>query len=429
MILKFNSRINIFLTGLLAFCIPIYPDVLPPLIILLVLNWLLNPKMIVSGLIKLSKNYCLMLLAGIYILYLIGMLYSDNQGTGNEIIETKLSLLIFPLLLPAYDQNNRDNLNSYLEKFIYGCIAAALICFSWAAYCYFKPYYLMVDGKPTDLGASYFYYTRLSAFIHPSYIALYCDFALGALFYLISINRIKFSLKWCLVSIFLSIFVLLLSSKAGWIGLFLTIVYVSGWLLLKRKIVPAILVISFFIGSFVFFNVLAPSFSQRITAVAQTIHTATDGEAQKLNKSNDGTASRILVWEAGLEIIKDNFWTGVGTGDAKDVMVEKYKEKNMMKEYELRLNSHNQFLNTFIALGVVGFICLTLCLVVPFVQGYKQRYFLFPAFVFMLAVNFLFESMLETQAGVIFSAFFYSLLCFSNSPSNSKSEILNSSTV
>jgi O-antigen ligase len=94
-------------------------------------------------------------------------------------------------------------------------------------------------------------------------------------------------------------------------------------------------------------------------------------------------------------------------------MLEKYQEKGMVSEYENKLNSHNQFLNTFIEIGIFGFIMLLLCFIVPLCFSYQQKIFLFAAFTIIVGINFLFESMLETQAGVTFYAFFYTLLCFS----------------
>lgn len=420
----FNNRTHIFLTGILAFCIPIYPNILPPLIILLILNWLLTPSLIVRGLKQLVHSYGLLLLVGVFGLYLLGMLYSSNLKVGYEIIETKLSLLIFPLIFSAYYQSSKDNLDEYLKKFIYGCIVTACICFIWAAFCFVKPVYVIVDRIPTDLGASYFYYSQLSPFIHTSYIAMYADFALIAVFHLVINDKLKFTWKWVVATIFLSIFVLLLSSKAGWIGLFIIVIYVFGWLLWKKRIFQALLLLVTFISSFIFFNWAAPNYSQRITAATQAIETGLEKEdgTQKLNKNADGTASRILVWNAAVEIIQNNFWVGVGTGDAKDIMLEKYKEKRMLLEYEHKLNSHNQFLNTFIALGVLGFTILLLCFVVPFYFSFKEKNFLFAAFIIIAGINFSVESMLETQAGVIFYAFFYSLLCFSLSNFNPKSQ-------
>jgi O-antigen ligase len=210
---------------------------------------------------------------------------------------------------------------------------------------------------------------------------------------------------------------LLLSSKAGWICLLLFALYFFRWLVLKKNIISALLMMGLLISSFLFLNVyFTPNFSTRIPKASAIIETIKGNniEHKKITTSTDGNGRRILVWKAATEIIIENFWIGVGTGDAKDKMLEKYQEKGMVSEYENKLNSHNQYLNTFIAIGIIGFVILLLCFLLPLYFSYKEKTFLFAAFVCITGINFLVESMLETQVGVIFYAFFYTLLCFSS---------------
>jgi len=359
------------------------------------------------------------------------MLYTDNAKIGNETIETKMSFFIFPLIFSSYAQTCKNNLNKYLKLFIYGSIVSAITCFAWATYCFFKPVYVVLYGIPYDLGASYFYYTQLSVFLHPSYIAMYSVFALIALFHLVETGELKFNWKWLAAMVLLVLFILLLSSKAGWIGMFLFFLYFLRWLIIKKQTLKALLMVVLLMAVFYFLNIyFTPRFSTRIpqlSVITQTIK-GTNDENKKITSSTDGTGSRILVWKAATEIIKNNFWLGVGTGDAKDKMLEKYKEKGMISEYENKLNSHNQFLNTFIALGIVGFTVLLLCFVLPFYFSYREKQFIFAAFIIITGINFLVESMLETQAGVIFYAFFYTLLSFNLPNLNSNSLTQNQKT-
>jgi O-antigen ligase len=73
---------------------------------------------------------------------------------------------------------------------------------------------------------------------------------------------------------------------------------------------------------------------------------------------------------------------------------------------EQRLNAHNQYLQTTVALGVIGLLVLILILLLPALQAYRQNNFPYFVFLVLLGFNLLFESMLETQAGVVFYAFF-----------------------
>lgn len=415
----YNERIHLFLTGILAFLIPVYPDALPVAIGLLTLNWLFAPKRIKEGFKNILHPITLSLIA-LYVLYLLGLTYSNNIPSGLESLETKFSFLLLPFIFSAYPQHLKNNFNNYLKLFIYGCTTNALMCLVWAAYCYIKPVYVDLYGTLYDLGFDNFYYAQLSKFFHPSYIAMYCVFALFSITHLADKQELEVGIKegawkWLLIIIMLTLYVLLLSSKAGWIGLFGFAVYFFIRSVRARKILNGFLLLAFTGIAFYFLNInYTQRFSTRIpklSVVTQTIK-GSDDNNNKITTGTDGTGSRILVWKAAIDIIKENIFTGVGTGDAKDKMLVTYQKRGMILEYEHKLNSHNQFLNTFIALGITGFLALLFCLLIPLYYSIKGSYFLFSVFVLLCGFNFLFESMLERQAGVIYFAFFFSLLYF-----------------
>ena len=76
---------------------------------------------------------------------------------------------------------------------------------------------------------------------------------------------------------------------------------------------------------------------------------------------------------------------------------------------EHKLNAHSQFLQTGIALGIPGLSALVAMLLVP-LSLRRNRFILFISLTVIMTLNFLVESMLEVQAGVIFYAYFSSLL-------------------
>ena len=127
-------------------------------------------------------------------------------------------------------------------------------------------------------------------------------------------------------------------------------------------------------------------------------------------QTTESTSVRVLIWGVATEIIKNNFLFGVGTGDVKDVLLEKYKENGMTGAYNEKLNAHNQFLQTFVALGLPGIILLLSSFIFPFILAIRKRNYIYISFLTIVFVNFLTESMLETIAGVMFYAFFNSLL-------------------
>lgn len=405
-----NGKIHTFLITAIAFCLPIHSDIIPPLIVLASINWVLCPAEISNGISNLTRNKSALAIVTLFLIYALSILYSDNVGEGMKVIESKLSFIILPLIFSTQTKNIKKNLNTCLRFFIYGCIIVALFSLSWATYSYIKPVFVLIDGREYNLGLNYFYYAQLTNTLHPTYLSMYFNFSLLALYYLIKTGEIKLDFKWIFSILLFTIFIFLLSSKAGWISLFLIAFYVILNILQRKYIFSIILIVSISASLFYFLNINAPGHSQRITAAKESVSQAES--SSDLKKSNDGTASRILVWQAAIEVIRANFLIGAGAGDTKSTMLKKYKENGMVHEYEQKLNAHNQYLNTFIALGVFGFLILLSCLLIPLIYAINNKQMLIGTFVCLIAYNFLFESMLETQAGVMFYAFFNSMLCF-----------------
>lgn len=420
--LQVNEKINFYLTCLIAFTISAYPKIVAPLIVLLAANWLTAIKINYSKLNNIYKFKSIFILVALYIVYLIGMLYSSNIKFGIETIETKLSFVIFPLALSGYIEQNKQNIYKYLKIFIWGCVAYSLICLCYAFYCYYKPVYIMLYGSPYYYGSNYFYYEQLSMFLHPSYISMYCVLALASIYYLITKNEIKQKLLYIFVAALLVVFVFLLSSKAGWLCLIGLGSYLFYKLLKKKKIVILIVSTIIILSTFFVINVhFVPMFSERIPKFEQIKNSIKYNKSLNDSIQVDGsTGGRILIWKSAIQVAKNNYVFGVGTGDAKDFLVAKYKENGMVREYENRLNAHNQYFNVVIAMGLAGLLLLILCFVVPLYYSYKNRLFLLAFFSYLVGVNLLFESMFEKEAGAVFFGFFFTLLNYSFTPLKEK---------
>lgn len=123
---------------------------------------------------------------------------------------------------------------------------------------------------------------------------------------------------------------------------------------------------------------------------------------------------RLELWEATLDVIADNLWTGVGTGDVVDAMQEYLAASN--SELSGRgMRSHDQYLGLVAAIGIIGFAVL-LVLVVRGFTGRKARITpLMLAWVLILFISMLTEDTLDTLAGILFCTWF---LPFRQSDSN-----------
>ena len=113
-------------------------------------------------------------------------------------------------------------------------------------------------------------------------------------------------------------------------------------------------------------------------------------------------AQRIVFVKTALEIIRENFWTGVGTGDVQKAFNEVYDRTGSPLDAKHRFRAHNQFLTLLLTFGIAGFLWI---LFVLFYVPYKEKKynnFLFLSAFIIVMLSWFNEDTLETQAGVTF---------------------------
>ncbi|MFM2201970.1 MAG: hypothetical protein RL040_1170 [Bacteroidota bacterium] len=128
----------------------------------------------------------------------------------------------------------------------------------------------------------------------------------------------------------------------------------------------------------------------------------------KAGGSPDGHSviQRLEFWKTAWLIIQRNMWTGVGTGDIKSAFQDGYNERNSMLSNRYRLRAHNQYLTMWATYGVFGliiFLCITFW---PILTSSRSDLNL-QMIVLLVAISFLTEDTLESQAGVMLMAYFY----------------------
>jgi hypothetical protein len=130
------------------------------------------------------------------------------------------------------------------------------------------------------------------------------------------------------------------------------------------------------------------------------------------NPSGHSVTQRLEYLKVGIVIIKNNFLIGVGTGDVQNSFDIQYEKSNSILQKKYRRRAHNQFVTFFIAFGLLGFLWIMFAIIYPIIIEKKYRNYFFLIFILIVLVSFLNEDTLETQAGITFFTFFYSLLMF-----------------
>jgi O-antigen ligase len=271
--------------------------------------------------------------------------------------------------------------------------------------------YLLVRGSWYAVygDKSYFFYTLFSDFIHPSYFALYLNLAIVivAVFYhrWFYTNRAIIYSSWFFLCAF-TVCIFFCASKAGIISLLVTapiLIYYR----LRHAINYKLMLIVLLAG-----GVLIFLFFRLFQGPAERWKYVFELKPEQINRSaTESTAVRMLIWKEALKIISEHVVTGTGVADANDELYLRYAEEGLDGAFSNRLNAHNQFLQTTIGMGLIGFLLLFAMTFIQLFYAYRQNHFLYLVFCVMILIHFSVESMLQTAAGVIFFAFFY---CYFN---------------
>jgi O-antigen ligase len=384
---------------------PIFEKILPSIIFLMVLNWLIEGIFNRIPAIFRERHRILTLsFIAIYIFYLIGMLYSKNMKYGFFDLQIKFSMFLFPLIFATVNTNFKIQklISNVFKSFIAGCVTGTLILLGIALYSYFG------SGNPMV-----FFYTSFSRSIHPSYLSMYLNLAVSILAYHLirkerqSIKKIRTLLF--VLALYLSFVIILLSSKAGIFSLLFLFLIITIYIIVINKqvwkgLIFFFLVLMTFYAGYNFLPAIAARFKRAESVLAE--------QKKSSPETMESNSERLVVWKAGIEVIRENPVFGVGPGDVKDALLSEYQKENRLLVYNMRLNAHNQYLQTYIALGIFGTLLLIIYLVVPGWFAIRRIHFIYFSFLAVFAFNILVESMLEVQAGVIYYAFFNALLFF-----------------
>ncbi len=409
-IFEFREKIpflNIYSYLIFLFCFffPIIPLKTAPIWIVYGLFWLLEGHFKKKfELLKGKSQIWLFIPMILYILHIIGIFYSKNIDFGLFDLQVKLSLLLLPLFLGTLPKEFfcKKSFDRVFISFIIGSLCYAIYAIGIASYKYF-----ILGGLSTEV----FFYTQLSEYIHPSYAALYSGLSI-AFIWILFVQKRKISQKVYLfiAACFLSIFSVLLASKSGIISLAVVWVFGIGTLIvniIKTKLYQFLT----FLCCIVILSGLFVFSVKNISFVAERFEELTillGGGAAEVSGT---TGVRVKLWKSACNLIPQHFLFGVGTGDVKDIFIEEYLKLRDPLLENAKLNPHNQFLQSFLALGILGFLSLVAFLVVvPIYLGIKNKYPLLLLFAAMAIINNLVESMIEVQGGVMFFAFFYCLL-------------------
>jgi len=395
-----------------------------PIALLMLTNFILegNWKLRYQNIISSNSLLFFIALSSLFLLYLIGVFYSSHFLNGLSNLETKLWFFIMPLVIFSSDREklNRDRCHKLIFIFIISCAIMALgnICYSFIQY--------INTGS-----AYYFFYIRATHFpyyypMHPSYLAMYLTFSFIAALYFVFISNVILR-RWMknvfIISLPLfAIFIYLLQSKAGILVFIFAFFFYILYIINRKKIIIWQTVLFTFLTFLVTFVLLKyePGPMKRMGVAMHDIYSEMDihNTDNNIEIKEGSISSRIYIWNSSWKLIMQHLPWGMGTGDVNYVLQQKYLKDNQTEFYTRKLNAHNQYIQTTLALGIFGLTALIAFFLIPATYCIKHKRTLYLAFIVIVLLHLLVESMLETGAGANFIAIFSVLLCYNTIKDN-----------
>jgi len=404
------KKLDFYLLMALFFSIPLFPAITT---ILLICYFIFKVPQFSKGYFStLSRRKPLSFFMVLYLILLLGIIYTIDLENGLFKVQTQVSLFLVPFFMGggilSVIQRNR-----LLLAYVFGVLFTILLCIVNLAY------RILVTGKLYVLDSfsreqPLFFYKELSRFLdlHPTYFSIYLGVGLFCLLSISFKNTQRGKvLKGILIGLFF-VFLFLTSSKGGifsFVLVFTSYLIFESWE--KKKSLNRKIVLALFLGTVIMIAInplLLRRSSQLISSLNDKIFVG-----ENLKESSN---IRFNLWDLSLKTYKDSPVLGYGTGS-----VYKILEDRCLKHYSfstcetIRLkNSHNQYLNFLVSNGVLALIPFVIALVLAFRTALKSKNRIFVLFMMFMALNFFFESILQRERGVVFFMLFVTMLIMSN---------------
>ena len=414
----FTKLVPYTLIGL-VFVFPISFKIAIYMLFISVLFWLLSGVWYSNIKSILNFKPAVMLIV-LWLLLIISLLYTENIDRGVSDIVQKIAFLFIPLILISHWNSIRIFKRKIITAYLISLTLLAVFLIFRALYSSLlsTPNGILFQPNPqSSPWENYFFYFLFTQPNHPTYLSMY--YCLGLVFIASiiknSTQQIYKSFYPLLAFLFLAM-VYLSSSKAGIITCFFICIMTLFWVLKKKGRMISGIAVVVIIGTLLAllsYNSRIPSFINYFND--KTNDGLTKNEIAFDNKLKSEATVRLEIWSSIPKMVNNRWLFGVGIGDTKQELVSGYEKYGVKYAAEKMLNAHNQYLEIFVGLGIVGLTAFLIALGLGFRQAVHNRDMVLFLFLSIVSVNFLFESVLERFFGIIFFVFFFTFLSLDGS--------------
>lgn len=314
--------------------------------------------------------------------YFLSLLWTENLALGWANVGALTWLAVFVLTYNCTDF--REVRKIHLRGIFWLYVMCLLVLFG----------VLWVKGSVSTGHANIYRISQVfNDYMHHSYMAVYL--LIGLAFLYTEVDGLesggKHNCKYILIGLctcILLLFLLMINARTGILGLLLLLAMCwlhQTFVRKHRRLAIVTLVMAPLLLLVLHWSL--PDGFQRMSA---TFQEASQG------KEDD----RIAHIKQVMPVIKENIVFGVGAGDQKAALAPQWGYT--IEEQDMVSNTHNQYLDTWMATGLLGLAALLAMMIVPICYAWRRKNFLMFCFISIFAVSILFESMLERQMGVVF---------------------------
>ena len=322
----------------------------------------------------------------VFVLYGLSLTTSTNISGGLKMLETKLSMVFFPLIFLIFLSTKKIREVISLEKF------SKLFYYTNTAYSvillvYFTQY---ENPKYPNLYIPGFYQSASQDIPligeHHTYIGLVLSISI-LLFYCLKLKADVFKPAFsslCLAPI--GFLIWLLQPRAIILGLFIALLML--FLTSIRKNITVITTVIVITGSIIV--LLTPAKNNRFLEIKNLF------DYSQFNSASQ----RLIILECTIEEIKQNPFIGLGIGTTNSAIGSCFNKKANVLEQKA-FNTHNQYLDLWLTCGphaLILFILFLFAIRKHILDSLDRR---FIPILFLFAFTMFFENILERQTGII----------------------------
>jgi O-antigen ligase len=131
---------------------------------------------------------------------------------------------------------------------------------------------------------------------------------------------------------------------------------------------------------------------------------------RNIEQQENSVGIRKGITQCGLQLSKEHFLAGIGPQNVQQALNQCYYQFEGDDFSRHSFNTHNQYLDSLISHGILGLVLLLIMIIYPIVQAIRLKDPILLSFTLLIALCMLTENILSRQAGVVFYAFFNSIL-------------------